>query len=147
MGRVEIADDFLESMNRAAERAVPEAAVVFRGASREMTMADARGVLESGETAATEYLQRTSKDELRERFTPIVDGAVREAGATRSYQTLLDKVGSLGKLVNTDKLNLTDYVTDKALDGIYFVIGQEEKKIRANPAARSTELLKKDFGG
>ena len=84
---------------------------------------------------------------MRERFTPIVDGAVREAGATRSYQTLLDKAGPLGKLVNTDKLNLTDYVTDKALDGVYFVIGQEEKKIRANPAARSTELLKKDFGG
>ena len=84
---------------------------------------------------------------MRERFTPIVDGAVREAGATQSYQTLLDKAGPLGKLVNTDKLNLTDYVTDKALDGVYFVIGQEEKKIRTNPAARSTELLKKDFGG
>ena len=72
---------------------MPEAAAVFTGASREMTMADARGILEGGETAATEYLQRTSKDELRERFTPIVDGAVREAGATRSYQTLLDKAG------------------------------------------------------
>ena len=93
MGRADIADDFLESMNRAAERAVPEAAAVFTGASREMTMADARGILEGGETAATKYLQRTSKDELRERFTPIVDGAVREAGATRSFQTLLDKAG------------------------------------------------------
>ncbi len=146
MGRADIADDFVESMNRAAERAVPKATAIFTGAIRKMTIADARGILDGGETAATEYLQRTSKDELRDRFTPIVDGAVREAGATRSYQMLLDKAGLLGKFVNTDKLNLTDYVTDKALDGIYLMIGQEEKKIRANPAARSTELLKKVFG-
>ena len=146
IGKDQIADQFVQTMNRAAERAVPEAASVFGDAISNMSIDDARGILDGGETAATEFLKRTSDDQLRGRFAPIVGAAVREAGATRSYQELLDKAGPLSNFVDTDKLDLTNYVTGKTLDGVYHMIGEEEKKIRANPAARTTDLLKKVFG-
>lgn len=146
IGKEEVADQFVNNLNRAAERAVPEAADVFAGAISKMTIDDARGILNGGDTAATEFLKRSSNDELKGRFAPIVDTAVRHAGATRSYQELLDKAGPAARFVDTEKLDLTNYVTDRALDGLYQVIGAEEAKIRANPAARTTDLLKKVFG-
>ena len=146
IGKGEIADQFLTSMNRAAERAVPEAAEVFAGAISNMTISDARGILDGGETAATDYLRSTSNDELKGRFAPLVDAAVREAGATKYYQAMLDKAGPVASLIDSDKLDLSNYVTDGALDGLYKILGNEEQKIRADPAARTSDLLKKVFG-
>lgn len=139
------ADQFIESMNRAAERAVPEAAAVFGDAIATMSIDDAKGILQGGDNAATEYLKRSSADTLKEKFRPLVDAAVREVGVTRQYQAMVDKASFASSLVDTDKLDLGNYVTDKALDGVFFMVGEEERKIRANPAARTTELLKKVF--
>ncbi|MGR8920675.1 MAG: DUF4197 domain-containing protein [Gammaproteobacteria bacterium] len=146
LGKEELADQFVTSMNRAAERAVPASAEVFAGAISKMTIDDARAILDGGDTAATDYLRQTSHEDLRGRFRPIVDAAVRETDVTRRYQDMLDKAGPVAKLVDTDSLDLGNYVTDRALDGLYSVIGSEEQKIRANPAARTSELLKKVFG-
>ncbi len=146
IGKGDIADQFSSSINRAAERAVPEAAEVFAGAISKMSISDARSILDGTDTAATDYLRASSNEELKGRFSPLVDAAVREAGATKYYQNMLDKAGPIASLLNTDKLDLGNYVTDHALEGLYQVLGQEEQKIRANPAARTTDLLKKVFG-
>lgn len=145
IGQDERADQFIESMNRAAERAVPEAAAVFGDAISGMSIDDAKGILKGGDNAATEYLKRSSGDQLKEKFRPLVDAAVREVGVTQQYQAMVDKASFASALVDTDKLDLGNYVTDKALDGVFFMVGEEERKIRANPAARTTELLKKVF--
>ncbi|MEQ8659761.1 MAG: DUF4197 domain-containing protein [Gammaproteobacteria bacterium] len=147
LGRDELADNFVASMNHAAERAVPEAAEVFTGAVSRMTMDDARAVLAGGDTAATDFLRRTNHDDLKARFKPIIDGAMREVGVTRRYQEMLDRAGPASKLVDTSGLDLTEHVSDGALEGLYEVIGAEERRIRENPAARTTDLLKKVFGG
>jgi hypothetical protein len=139
------ADEFVASMNRAAERAVPEAATVFGEAISKMSIDDAKGILQGGDNAATDYLKRSSADDLKAKFRPLVDAAVRETGVTRQYQAMVDKASLASSLVDTDKLDLGGYVTDKALDGVFFMVGEEERKIRANPAARTTELLKKVF--
>ncbi len=146
LGQDALADQFVTSLNRAAERAVPEAAGVFAGAISKITLDDARGILDGGPTAATDYLRRSSGAELAERFSPIVDGAIREAGVTARYQDMLDKAGPVAALIDRDQLDLGNYVTDRTLDGLFTVIGQEEQRIRANPAARTSDLLKKVFG-
>ncbi len=145
IGQDERADQFIASMNRAAERAVPEAAAVFGDAISGMTIDDAKGILKGGDDAATQYLKRSSGDELKAKFRPLVDAAVREVGVTQQYQAMVDKASFASALVDTDSLDLGNYVTDKALDGVFFMVGEEERKIRANPAARTTELLKKVF--
>ncbi len=146
IGKADVADQFVTSMNRAAEQAVPEAAEVFANAVSAMTVEDAKAILDGTETAATDYLKRTSTDDLRARFAPMVDGALRAVDATAAYQRMLDKAGPMAALIDTKKLSLDGYVTDKALDGLFHVIGQTERDIRANPAARTTSLLKKVFG-
>ena len=145
IGQDKIADSFVESMNRAAEQAVPQAANVFTDAIKDMSVEDAKGILSGGDRAATDYLQRTSSDRLRDKFRPLVDSAIGKVGVTGKYQDLVGKADMLGGLVDTEKLDLGNYVTDKALDGVFFMVAEEEKKIRENPAARTTELLKKVF--
>ncbi len=145
IGQDAMADQFVEGMNRAAERAVPEAASVFGDAIGKMTIDDAKGILNGGDQAATEYLQRTSTDSLKSRFRPIVDDAIGRVGVTKRYQDMVDKASFASGLVDTEKLDLGNYVTGKALDGVFLMVGEEESKIRANPAARTTELLKKVF--
>lgn len=145
IGQDAYADDFITSMNRAAEQAVPTAANVFGKAISNMSIDDARGVLSGGDTAATDFLKRSSHDELKQRFRPLVDAAVNEVGVTANYQQLMDKAGGAAQLIGAETPDLTGYVTDKALDGLYLVVGEEERKIRENPAARTTELLKKVF--
>ena len=145
VGQDKIADSFVESMNRAAEKAVPEAANVFTDAIKSMSIDDAKGILNGGDRAATDYLQRSSGDKLRERFRPLVEEAIGTVGVTKNYQDLVGKADFLSGFVDTDKLNLENYVTDKALDGVFFMVAEEERKIRENPAARTTELLKKVF--
>ena len=138
-------DEFVLSMNRAAEAAVPLAAKIFGDAIREMSVDDARGILIGGDNAATQFFQRTSQDKLYAAFKPVVSQKVGEVGATRAYKDLMGKYQSM-PMVSKQSVDLDDYVTRKSLDGVFYMVGQEEKAIRTNPAARSTELLKTVFG-
>jgi hypothetical protein len=138
-------DEFVLSMNRAAEAAAPLAARYFGDAIRDMTLEDARGILMGGDTSATDFFRRKTNDKLYAAFKPIVSKKVDEVGTTRAYK---DMMGSYGKvpLMGSQSLDLDDYVTNKSLDGLFYMVGQEEKKIRTNPAARTTDLLKTVFG-
>lgn len=138
-------DEFILSMNRAAEAAVPVAAKIFGDAIRGMTVDDVRGILTGGDTAATEFFKRTSEKKLYTAFKPIVSKKVDEVGATRAYKDLMGRYEQV-PLMQSKSLDLDDYVTRKALDGVFYMVGQEEKQIRTNPAARTTDLLKSVFG-
>ncbi len=138
-------DEFVLSMNRAAEAAAPQAAKYFGDAIRAMTIEDVRGLLTGGDTAATDYFRAKTEDKLYAAFKPVVSKKVGEVGATKAYT---DMMGGFSKLPLGGKqsLDLEDYVTRKALDGLFLTVAAEEKKIRTNPAARTTDLLRKVFG-
>lgn len=155
MGQENVADEFDAALNRAAERAVPEAAAVLADSVRQMTLDDARAILSSTNTAATAYFQRTSRTNLHARLLPIVKSATAEAGVSASYKAMLDRSGMSGSgllgglarsVLGSDNLDLDDYVTRKALDGLFLKIADEERRIRENPGARATELLQRVFG-
>ena len=137
-------DDFILSMNRAAEKAAPKAKAIFINAIKEMTFDDAKRILNSNDTAATDYFKAKASEELYAAFNPIISSSVNEVGATRYYKTMADKFALL-PFMKTEKLNLDNYVTNRALEGLFYMIGEEEKKIRTDPKARATELLKKVF--
>ncbi len=138
-------DDFVLSMNRAAEAAAPQAAKYFGDAIRAMTIEDVRGLLTGGDTAATDFFRAKTEDKLYAAFKPVVSKKVGEVGATKAYT---DMMGGFSKLPLGGKqsLDLEDYVTRKALDGLFLTVAAEEKKIRTNPAARTTDLLRTVFG-
>ncbi|MDA8175268.1 MAG: DUF4197 domain-containing protein [Nitrospiraceae bacterium] len=138
-------DDFVLSMNRAAEKAAPEALPIFADAIKEMTFADAKNILYGDDTAATEYFQRKTRDRLYNEFKPIISASMDQVGCTRSYKIMIGKYESM-PLMGKKSLDLDDYVTNKALDGLFYELGQEEKKIRTDPAARVTDLLRMVFG-
>ena len=138
-------DEFILSMNRAAEAAVPLAARIFGDAIRSMSVNDVRGILTGGDTAATEFFKRKSEKKLYMAFKPVVSKKVDEVGATRAYKDMMGHYEQV-PLMQSRSLDLDDYVTRKALDGVFYMVGQEEKQIRTNPAARTTELLKTVFG-
>ena len=137
-------DAFELSMNRAAEKAAAQAASFFISAIKEMTFQDAKKILHNGGTAATDYLKAKTSEKIYNSFRPVVASAMNEAGVTRSYKQLTDKARSR-RLLKDDSQDLDHYVTKKALDGLFYMVGQEEKNIRTNPAARVTDLLKKVF--
>ncbi len=110
-----------------------------------MTITDAKNILDGEDDAATRYFRSSSEDRLRDRFLPVVKQATDSVGVTASYKALVDQLGPLSGLVDTERLDLDTYVTNKALDGLFVVVAQEEKKIREDPLARTTELLKKVF--
>ena len=138
-------DEFILSMNRAAEAAAPLAARYFGDAIRAMTLDDARGILMGGDTAATKYFRGKTHDKLYTAFKPVVAQKVGEVGATRAYKNMIGRYESM-PMMGSQSLDLDDYVTNKSLDGLFYMVGQEEKKIRTNPMARSTDLLKTVFG-
>jgi hypothetical protein len=145
----QLADEFVTTMNRAAERAVPEAAAVLVDSVKQMTLADARAILQGSNTAATDYFRHTSETNLHARFLPIVKQATEKSGVTAAYKRMTDQsgLGALGaSLFGKTMLDLDDYVTRKTLDGLFLKIAEEEKLIRENPTARTTELLEKVFG-
>jgi hypothetical protein len=111
-----------------------------------MTVADAKSILTGTNTAATAYFRRTSETNLYRRFLPIVKQATGKAGVTSSYKQMMDKVGFASAFIGKDAGDLDGYVTRKTLDGLFVKIGEEEAAIRANPTARTTELLQKVFG-
>ncbi|MFZ2950206.1 MAG: DUF4197 domain-containing protein, partial [Desulfuromonadaceae bacterium] len=141
-------DEFVLSMNRAAEKAAPKAAVVFGDAIRQMTVEDAKGILSGGDTAATGFFEKKTRLQLFEAFKPMVAKSMDQVGTARSYKALIGKYESvpLMSLAGVPSLDLDTYVTNKALDGLFVMVGDEEKKIRTNPAARTTDLLRKVFG-
>jgi hypothetical protein len=138
-------DDFVLSMNRAAEKAAPQAAVFFSDALKEMTFDDAVGIWKGGDTAATEYFRKKTHDRIFQAFKPAVSSSMNEVGATRSYKEMVQKYESF-PFMKSGSLDLDSYVSNKAVDGLFYMVGEEEKKIRTNPAARATDLLKKVFG-
>ncbi|HEV2620659.1 MAG TPA: DUF4197 domain-containing protein [Frateuria sp.] len=152
-------DAFELSMNRAAEKAVPQVADIFGEAIRKMTLEDARGILTGGDHAATDFFRRVAGDALAARIRPIVADATDRVGATQKYKALVAGGGGLGGVLGSlgslggnkehgkgNPFDLDDYVTARTLDGLFTVIGEQEQSIRRNPAARTTELLKKVFG-
>lgn len=149
-----LADEFVTTMNRAAERAVPEAASVLGNAVKQMTIADAQAILTATNNAATQYFRRTSETNLYARFLPIVKSATENAGVTAAYKRMTDQAGGSlgglgafgGKLLGVEAPDLDGYVTRKTLDGLFLKISEEEKNIRQNPVARTTDLLKQVFG-
>ena len=141
----ELVDEFITSMNRAAEQAVPEAAGIFSDALRQMTFADAREILNGPDDAATRYFKRTSNKQLVEKMLPIVRESTSRAGVTARYKNLIDKLGFAARLVEPETLDLDRYVTGKAIEGLFTVIAEEERLIRKDPAARTTELLRRVF--
>ncbi len=143
-GQARLVDDFHLSLNRAAEAAVPEAAAIFGDAIRTMTLADARQILNGPGNAATEYFRGRTHGALTARFRPIVAKATASVGATRRYKELAAKVSKVSSSFQVQDLDA--YVTDKALAGLFRTLADEELRIRQDPAARTTELLKKVFG-
>jgi hypothetical protein len=146
MGYGSQVDAFDNSMNRAAEIAAPKAKAIFWDSIKQMTFTDAKGILNGGDTAATDYLRKKSSSHLEEVFRPVIHNAMGEVGVTRKYQDLTKPIQDL-PFAEGSVTDLDGYVTDGALNGLFYMLGQEEKKIRQNPAARGTELLKKVFGG
>ncbi len=139
-------DELEVGMNRAAERAAGEAKEVFWTAIKGMTVSDAFGILDGGNTAATDYFRAKTSATLRARFQPIVEEKIQEVGVSRMYAKVADTYNGL-PLAGTQKMvDLDEYVTDKALSGLFTVLAIEEQKIREDPVARTTDLLKKVFG-
>jgi hypothetical protein len=138
-------DELEVGMNRAAERAAGEATPVFVDAIEQMSIGDAVGILRGGNTAATDYFQRKTTEPLRGRFRPIVDDAMRNVGVAQQYEALLGQYRTL-PFASSPTLDLNGYVTDRALAGLFKIIGEEEKRIRKDPAARATDLLRQVFG-
>ena len=146
VGQDQLADEFVATMNHAAEKAVPAAAAVFTDSLKQMTVEDARGILKGPDNAATEYFQRTAGPQLREKFRPIVAGATAEVGVTAAYKNFMDKASFASPFLSKESLDLDDYVTARASDGLFKLIAEEEKKIRQDPVARTTDVLRSVFG-
>jgi hypothetical protein len=137
-------DDFVLSMNRAAEAAAPAARKIFVDAITAMTFDDARRILSGGDTAATNYFKEKTTPQLTESFRPVVETMAKN-GVTQQYDTLVAQYKSMPFARNQD-LDISHYVVSKALDGLFYELGQEERKIRKDPAAQTTNLLREVFG-
>jgi hypothetical protein len=138
-------DELVLAMNRAAEAAVPEARKLLVDSVKKMTAKDAKAILTGGDTAATEYFRRTTDKTLHQRFLPIVKTATGKVGVAQRYKEYAEPAAALG-LIKTEHADLDAYVTRKALDGLYFMLGEEEKKIRKDPIGTGSAILRKVFG-
>jgi len=137
-------EEFHRSMNRAAEKAAPLALDIFRDVIRGITFADAWGILNGGDRAATDYFRSRSYDRLSTLLKPLVRDTMREVGVTAYYQAIEMKIRTLPvQLLDED---LDSYVTKKALDGLFLLLAREEEKIRKDPTARTSDILKRVFG-
>ncbi len=138
-------DELEVGMNRAAEKASAEAKPIFWNAITSMTLTDAVGILNGGNTAATEYFRDRTSASLTKSFRPVIESSMEKVGLYQDYKQLLDAYTQL-PLVSKPSLDLTEHVNNAALEGLFKVLGQEETKIREDPTARTTELLKDVFG-
>lgn len=138
-------DEFIVGMNRAAEKAVPFAKDIFWDAIGQMTFEDARKILSGNDTAATDYFKTKTSTKLHQAFRPSVEQVMNQVGVNRQYNELIGHYKSV-PFAQSITFDVNQYVTEKATDGLFYVLGEEEKKIRTNPAARTTDLLKEVFG-
>jgi hypothetical protein len=138
-------DKFVMTLNRGAEDAAKEAKPIFISAIKSMTIQDAWAILKGEENAATEYLKKTTSAQLKEKFMPVIQVSLDKVNATKYYG---DLVNTYNKIPMVTKVNpdLNDYATDKAIEGLFLMIAKEEKNIRQDPVARTTDLLKRVFG-
>lgn len=137
-------DELEVGINRAAEQATPQAKQIFIAALKKMSFDDARKILTGDDTAATEYFKRTSSADLTAAFSPIVKQSMQRVGVVQQYDRLL--ASAPGGSVLAEQFDLDQYVVGKTLDGLFLMLGEEEKKIRKDPAAQTTALLKEVFG-
>ena len=144
MGMGAKVDELEVGMNRAAEKATPKAKAIFLSALEKMSFGDARKILTGGDTAATEYFKGSSTAELTTAFSPIVHQSMVNVGVVKQYNSVIQSAP--GGSILAGKLDLDKYVVGKTLDGLFYMLGQEERKIRKNPAAQTTTLLKEVFG-
>ena len=139
------ADELVTSMNRAAEQAVPHAKQLLIDAARKMTLQDAKGILTGGQTSVTDYFRRATSAQLTQRFLPIVKEQTDRVGLAQQYNGLAGQAAQFG-LVKKDQSTIEGYVTQKSLDGLYFMIGEQEKAFRANPVGATSAIVKRVFG-
>ena len=145
VGMGKYADELEVSMNRAAEAAVPQAKALLVDSIKKMSVQDAKGILTGGDDAATQYFRRTTSAPLAEKFKPIVDQAMAKVKLAQKYDQFAGKAAGLG-LIKAEDSHLDNYVTGKALDGLYLMIAEEEKAIRKDPLGAAGSLAKKVFG-
>ena len=145
-GNDKYADEFVTTMNQAAESAVPLTLDIIKKSVADMSIEDAKKILNGPEDAATQYLKDNGSDKLIAQISPIIKEATAKAGVTGIYKQMYDKLGYAGKFLNLNDYNVDNYVTQKTTEGLFTMIAQEEKKIREDPAARTTEILKNVFG-
>ena len=146
LGQSRRIDELVTAMNRAAEAAVPQAKSLLVDAVKSMSVDDALGVLRGGETAVTEFFEQRTRTPMGERFLPIVTRATEKVSLAAKYNAVAGQAAGLG-LVRTEDASVQHYVTRKALDGLYFMIGEEERKIRRDPVGTGSAILRKVFGG
>ncbi len=145
LGMGQQVDDLELSMNRAAEKAAPAAKPIFIDAIKKISFADVRKILTGGDTAATDYFKDATSKDLTTAFAPIVHQSMENVGVIKQFNQLIDS-SPAGSLLGNKEFNLDNYVVGKALDGLFYELGQEEKKIRTDPVAQTTKLLKEVFG-
>ena len=146
IGQQQRVDDLVDSMNRAAEQAVPAAKPLLLNAVHEMSVEDAVKIVRGGDTSVTDFFAAKTRAPLGEKFLPIVTAETRKVSLAAKYDAVAGKGSTFG-LVKPEDANVEQYVTRKALDGLFFMIGQEEKKIRADPVGTGSAILKSVFGG
>lgn len=139
------ADQLIETMNHAAEQAVAEAKPILTDSIKKMSVQDAKGILTGGEDSVTQYFKRTSTEQLTAKFMPIVKASTKKLQLAEQYNSFAGKAASSG-LIDQKDADLDGYVTQKAMDGLFLMIAEEEKKLRANPVGAGSDLLKKVFG-
>ena len=145
MGMGKQSDELILKMNRAAEAAVPEAKALLVSTIKQMTLADAKAILTGSQDAATQYFKKTTSTQMSEKFLPIVQKATENVQLAASYNKYAD-MGSKFGVVKKEDANIEQYVTNKALDGVYFMIAKEEAAIRKDPLGQASSLIKKVFG-
>lgn len=145
IGRGKDADDLVASMNQAAEQAVPEAKPLLINAVKSMTFADAKNILTGGDNSVTNFFREKTSAPLGMKFLPIVKRVTDQVGLAQKYDQFAGQGVKMG-LIKGDAANVEQYVTDKALDGLYLMIGEEERAIRQNPAAAVSSIVSKVFG-
>lgn len=140
-------DEFVEAMNHAAEEAVPVAADIFFDSVKQMSFTDAKNILFSGQDdAATQFFRRTSENRLRQEFRPIVEDFTEQVGVTQKYKQMIGRYGFFGRFFGEDASDIDGYITQKALDGLFVMMADEERRIRRDPIGRTTDILRKVFG-
>jgi Protein of unknown function (DUF4197) len=145
VGQQKRLDALVTAMNRAAEAAAPEAKTLLVGAVKAMSVEDARGIISGGDNSVTQFFSTKTREPLGEKFLPIVTKATEKVALADKYNAVAGKAASLG-FVKKEDANIQHYVTGKALDGLFVMIGEEERKIRKDPVATGSAILKKVFG-